>query len=67
MNEYGDKIVNLKAVKKDDIDLFDEYTRKTVIDIANKARREQNDEVANTLTQCLQKSRHIDANICKTN
>jgi len=63
VNEYGDKIVNLKTVKKDEIDLFDEYTRKTVIDIAKRARREQTDEVE----QCLHKSRHIDANICKTN
>ena len=67
VNEYGDKIVNLKTVKKDEIDLFDKYNRKTVIANANKARREQSDEVANTLTQCLQKSHHIDANICKTN
>ena len=67
VNEYGDKIVNLKTMKKDEIDLFDEYTRKTVIDIAKRARREQTDEVADTLEQCLQKSRHIDANICKTN
>ena len=67
VNEYGEKIVNLRKVRKDEINLFDEYTRKTVTDIADRARREQTDEVADTLTQCLKTSGHIDANICKTN
>ena len=67
VNEYGDTIVDLGTVTEEEINLFDAYTEKTVIDIAERARREQTDEIADTLTQCLKKSGHIDANICKTN
>ena len=67
VNEYGHKIVDLEEVREDVINLFDEYTRKTALDIGNQVRREQTDEVADTLTECLrsQTAQGL-ANICKT-
>ena len=67
VNEYGHKIVDLEEVREDVINLFDEYTRKTALDIGNQVRREQTDEVADTLTECLQSQTAQGlANICKT-
>ena len=67
VNEYGHKIVDLEEVREDVINLFDEYTRKTALDIGNQVRREQTDEVADTLTECLQNQTAQGlANICKT-
>ena len=67
VNEYGHKIVDLEEVREDVINLFDEYTRKTALDIGNQVRREQTDEVADTLTECLQdQTAQGLANICKT-
>ena len=67
VNEYGHKIVDLEEVREDVINLFDEYTRKTAMDIGNQVRREQTEEVADTLTECLQNQTAQDlANICKT-
>ena len=66
VNEYGHKIVDLEEVREDVINLFDEYTRKTAMDIGNQVRREQTDEVADTLTECLQNQTAQGlANICK--
>ena len=65
VNEYGHKIVDLEEVREDVINLFDEYTRKTAMDIGNQVRREQTDEVADTLTECLQNQTAQGlANIC---
>ena len=67
VNEYGHKIIDLEEVREDVINLFDEYTRKTALDIGNQVRREQTDEVADTLTECLQNQTAQGlANICKT-
>ena len=67
VNEYGHKIIDLEEVREDVINLFDEYTRKTALDIGNQVRREQTDEVADTLTECLQSQTAQGlANICKT-
>ena len=67
VNEYGHKIVDLEEVREDVINLFDEYTRKTALDIGNQVRREQTEEVADTLTECLQNQMAQGlANICKT-
>ena len=67
VNEYGHKIVDLEEIREDVINLFDEYTRKTALDIGNQVRREQTDEVADTLTECLQSQTAQGlANICKT-
>lgn len=67
VNEYGRKVVDLEEVREDVINLFDEYTRKTALDIGNQVRREQTDEVADTLTECLQNQTAQGlANICKT-
>ena len=67
VNEYGHKIIDLEDVREDIINLFDEYTRKTALDIGNQVRREQTDEVADTLTECLQSQTAQGlANICKT-
>ena len=67
VNEYGHKIIDLEEVREDVINLFDEYTRKTALDIGNQVRREKTDEVADTLTECLQSQTAQGlANICKT-
>ena len=63
VNENGDTIVEISQEKRIELDLYKMYARKKVKTIAESAREERSEEVANSLEECYRSSRSL--NICR--
>lgn len=66
VNENGDTIVDLSQEKRIEIDLYKMYAKKTVNAMAESARRDRSNEVANSLEECYRSSKSLsNASICR--